>query len=62
VTLEWAEFGKTYIIALRRSTLKKKIHHVIKFSFVFGLTDSLFQLNKNSTNMKIESDYMYIRN
>jgi len=42
VTLEWAEFGKTCIIALRRSTFLKgkQIHHVIKFSFVFGLTDS----------------------
>ena len=37
---------KTWIIALRRSTFlkEKQIHHVIKFSFVFGLTNSLSQL------------------
>ena len=35
-------FVKTYIIALRRSTFlkEKTIHHVTKFSFLFGLTDS----------------------
>jgi len=33
---------KTCIIALRRSTFlkEKQIHHVIKFSFLFGLTES----------------------
>jgi len=33
---------KTCIIALRRSTFlkEKQIHYVIKFSFVFGPTDS----------------------
>jgi len=32
---------KTCIIALRQFTFlkEKQIHHVIKFSFVFGLTD-----------------------
>ena len=33
---------KTCIIVLCRSTFlkEKQIHHIIKFSFVFGLTDS----------------------
>jgi len=46
---------KTCITALRGSTFlkEKQIHHVIKFSFVFELT----QLNNRSTNMKIELDY-----
>jgi len=34
--------AKSCINALRRSTFvnKKQIHHVIEFSFLFGLTDS----------------------
>ena len=38
----WVDGVKTFIIALFRSTfLKEKlIHRIIKFSFVFGLTDS----------------------
>ena len=44
----------TCIIALHRSTFlkEKQIHHVIEFSFLFGLTDSLFQLDNDSTNIK----------
>jgi len=52
--------GKTCIIAFRQSTFlkEKQIHHIIKFSFVFGLTDSYYQLNNHSINMKIEFDYI----
>ena len=39
--------------------LLTQIHHVIKFSFVFGLTDSYSQLYNHSTNMKIELDLLY---
>jgi len=52
---------KTCIIALRQSTFskEKQIHHVIKFSFLFGLTDSYkSQLYNHSTNIKIELDYI----
>ena len=31
---------------------KKQFHQVIEFSFLFGLTDSLFQLDNDSTNIK----------
>ena len=40
--LSGRSLGKTCIIVLRRSTVlkEKQIHHVINFSFLFGLTDS----------------------
>jgi len=47
---------KTGIIAFRSTFLKEKqFHYVIKFSFVFRLTDSSSQLNNHSTNMKIQN-------
>ena len=51
--LSGRSFGKTCIIALRRSTFlkEKQIYHVIKFSFVFELTDSLSQLNNKSKSI-----------
>ena len=46
-------------MALLRSTFlkEKQIHHFIKFSILFGLTDSYSQLYNHSTNMNIELDY-----
>ena len=49
----------TCIIELRRLTFlkeKKQIHHVIEFSYLFVVADSLSQLDNDSINIKIESD------
>ena len=35
---------------------EKQIHHVIKFSFLFGLTDSFAQLDSDSIQIKIKMD------
>ena len=47
---------KTCIIALRRFTFLKEnqIHHIIKFSFLFGLTYSLSQFDIDSIQIKIK--------
>jgi len=58
--LSGRSLGRICIIALRRSTIfkEKTNHYLIKFSFLFELTDSLSQLYNHSTNIKIELDYM----
>ena len=35
---------------------EKQVHHVIKFSFLFGQTDSYSQLDNNGIHINIKTD------
>jgi len=59
VTFEWVESQRKRLLLRFVDLLflkEKQIHHVIKFSFLFGLTDSLSRLDKDSIKIKRKTD------
>ena len=58
VIFEWAEsrWNMYYCASSIYFSKEKQIHHVIKFSFLFRLTDSYSQLDKDSIKINIKTD------